>query len=300
VGTVRDWVQIEAFCNGFGRERPEMALTILRFASIIGPTADTPLIRYLKDRWAPSLVGFDPLMQFIHEDDVVEALVHAVVNDVPGAFNVAAEDVLPLNKVRGLAGKRRRVVLHPLAYWSRQLPGRRSLGMRRHLPLDPDYLRYSWIADLTKMRDELGFAPRYLAEEALLEFAEQRRLRQHLPKSAVLAQSEERLRAIIAHRERGREWRASDESLDQQGEGLAQQETGGLAQQETGSAPDDRVPSETSVVSEGGDETGGAAGDGLAGDFDPPESEHGPQGWELAQKVDEAAGSTVEQGGEDE
>jgi hypothetical protein len=59
------------------------------------------------------------------------------------------------------------------------------------------------------MREELGFEPRYLAEDALLELAEQKRLRQFLPQSAVLAQSEDRLRAIIDHRQRGREWRST-------------------------------------------------------------------------------------------
>jgi UDP-glucose 4-epimerase len=205
-GYVRDLVQIEAFCNGFCRRVPEMAITTLRFANIIGPTADTPMNRFLKDSWAPGLLGFDPLLQFIHEDDVVEALVHALIHDVQGPFNVAAEDVLPLNKARALASKPRRSVLHPFAYWALGVPGRRS-GFRRHLPLDPDYLRYSCIADLTRMREELGFEPRYLAEDALLELAEQKRLRQYLPQSAVLAQSEERLRAIIEHRQRGREWR---------------------------------------------------------------------------------------------
>jgi len=263
IGTVRDLLQIEAFCNGFSRERPEMALTILRFASIIGPTADTPLVRYLKDRWAPSLAGFDPLMQIIHEDDVVEALVHALVSDAAGPFNVAARDALPLNKVRGLVGKPRRAVLHPFAYWSRGLPGHRNLGLGRHLPLDPDYLRYPWIADLTKMRDELDFAPRYTAEEALLEFAEQRRQRQYLPRSVVLAQSEERLQAIIEHRQRGRKWREvqSVEVVEDAPEVVRD--------------PDDGTRLET------GDLSAGPAGD-------------------LAQQEAEATGSEVEQGGEDE
>jgi UDP-glucose 4-epimerase len=154
-------------------------------------------------------MGFDPLMQLIHEDDVVEALVHAVVSDVKGAFNVAAEDVLPLNKIQGLANKSRWAIPHPLAYWARGIPGARLLGLDRQLPLDPDYLRYSLVADLTRMRNELGFVPRYSAEEALLEFAEQRRLSQYMPQATALAQSEERLLAIIEHRQQGREWRAA-------------------------------------------------------------------------------------------
>jgi UDP-glucose 4-epimerase len=207
-GYVRDLLQMEAFCSGFCRRVPEMAMLTLRFANIVGPTADTPMNRFLKDPWAPGLLGFDPLMQLIHEDDVVEALVHALLHDVQGPFNVAAEGVLPLNKVRGLANKPFRSVLHPFAYWGLGMPGHR-LGIRRRMPLDPDYLRYPCVADLTRMREKLGFEPRYLAEEALLELAEQKRLRQYLPQSTVLAQSEERLRAIIEHRRRGREWRAA-------------------------------------------------------------------------------------------
>ena len=46
-------------------------------------------------------------MQLIHEDDAVEALVHAVRHDAPGVFNVAAEEALPLSKIRGLVGNRR-------------------------------------------------------------------------------------------------------------------------------------------------------------------------------------------------
>ena len=248
VGTIRDMVQIEAFCNGFCRQRAEMAVTVLRFSSIVGPAAVTPMNRYLEDGWAPSLVGFDPLMQLIHEDDVVEALVHAVVNDVPGPFNVAAEDALPLNKVRGLAGKRRRAVLHPFAYWGLGLPGRRSLGIGRHLPLDPDYLRYPWVADLTKMRDELDFSPRYTAEEVLLEFAEQKRMRQHLPQSAVLAQSEERLRAIIKQRERGREWREA------QADAVAEAAPDGGARPETGAPSDISETGASSNVEQGGED----------------------------------------------
>ncbi len=203
-GYTRDMVEIAAFCNGFCRRVPEMTLTVLRFASIIGPAADTPMTRFLREPWAPSLFGFDPMMQLIHEDDVVEALAHAVLNNVPGMFNVAAVDALPLSKIRGLAGKALLPVFHPFAYWGLGLLGGRGLQLSRCLPMEPDYLRFPWVGDLTKMGEELGFEPRYTAEESLAEFAERNRLRRYLPESAILAQSEKRLRDIMEQRGRAR------------------------------------------------------------------------------------------------
>lgn len=201
-GAIRDLVEIEAFCNGFRRQVPEMVLTVLRFPSVIGPQADTPLTRFLREPWTPVLLGFDPMMQVIHARDVVEALVHAVLNDVPGVFNVGAEGVLPQSRLMGLAGKFAIPVFHLFAYWGTSLLGSSGLHPNRHLPIDLDYMRYPWVADLTKMREELGFTPRYTAEEALREFAGQQRLRKYIPESAALAYDEERLRDTLERRRR--------------------------------------------------------------------------------------------------
>lgn len=218
-GYVRDMVEIEAFCRGFCRQVPDTVVTILRFASIIGPTADTPMTRFLREPGAPSLLGFDPMMQLIHEDDVVEALLHAVRHDVPGVFNVAARDLLPLGKIRGMAGKAPLIVFHPLAYWGMNLLGNRRSQLGRFLPMDPDYLRYPWVADLTRMGNDLGFEPRHTAEEALHEFAERQQLRRHLSESAMVARSEDRLRQVIVQRHQAREQQATDGVSAEEGGG---------------------------------------------------------------------------------
>ncbi|MGD2207440.1 MAG: SDR family oxidoreductase [Anaerolineae bacterium] len=206
-GYTRDMVEIEAFCEGFRRQTPEMSQTILRFASIIGPTVNTPMTRFLSKPWAPTLWGFDPRMQLIHEDDVVEALVHAVLHETPGVFNVAAEDVLPLNRIRGVAGKTPLPILHPFAYLGAALLRSTGLRLTRYVPIELDYIRYPWVGDLTKMREELGFQPRYTAEEALREFS----ARNRLPRSARPARGEDRLRDVIERRHRAREQRRGGE-----------------------------------------------------------------------------------------
>lgn len=208
-GYTRDLVEIEAFCNGFFRQVPEMTLTILRFANIIGPNAETPLTHFLQQPLSPVLLGFDPMMQLIHEDDVVDAVVHAVVNDIPGVFNVAAEGIMPLSKLMALAGKPAIPIFHLFLYWGNDLIGGAHLS--HLLPFELDYLRYPWVGDLERMRLEFGFAPHYTPEEALREFAGKQRLQRYQPESKALAYDEERLRDTIERRRRAREREAGSQ-----------------------------------------------------------------------------------------
>ncbi|MGB8646197.1 MAG: NAD-dependent epimerase/dehydratase family protein [Anaerolineae bacterium] len=205
-GYIRDLIEMEAFCNGFRGQVPDMIITTLRFAHIVGPHVDTPMARFLREEEAFVLLGFDPLMQVIHVDDVVRALVHLMNCDAPGAFNIAAEGAMPLWKLMGLAGKLAAPVFHPLAYTSVSLLG------PRYAPIDLDYLRYVCIGDTDKMRTMLQFVPQYTAVEALREFASQQRLRQYLPESVMRASEEERLRDTVERRRRAREQAAAEAS----------------------------------------------------------------------------------------
>ena len=202
-GTIRDLIEIENFCRTFHGQSPQVKLTILRFAPILGPTVESPLARFLRDDTAPMLLGFDPVTQLIHEDDVTHALAHATIYDVPGTYNVAAPGAMPLFKLTGLAGKFPVPVFHPIAYL-----GESFLGSQ-FTPIDFDYLRYPCVGDLRRMREELEFEPRYSAEEAVREFA---LLRKEPPVARELSPQEadeERLRAIIERRKRLREQMAA-------------------------------------------------------------------------------------------
>jgi UDP-glucose 4-epimerase len=208
-GTIRDLVEIERFCRNFRHQAPELVLTILRFPGIVGPTADTAMTCFLKSGRTPTMLGFDPMMQIIHQDDVVEALLHATLNDAAGAFNVAATDVLPLSKIRGLAGKPSFAILHLFAYWG---VGRwRTVDQRlqHYLPMEPDYLRFPWVGDLRRMRKKLGFEPHYTAEETLREFAEQFRGDRLLVGPVSMAHEEERLSGVIEERRQARQQQAA-------------------------------------------------------------------------------------------
>ena len=202
-GTLRDLVEVESFASAFRGQQPGVKLTILRFAHIIGPTVQTPLTRFLRDDAAPLLMGFDPVVQIIHEADVTNAIAHAAIYNVPGTYNVAASGAMPLYKLTGLAGKLPLPVLHPIAYLGESFLGPQFAAM------DFDYFRYPCVGDLQRMRNELEFQPAYTAEAAVREFATLRKEITVVPGLTPQEAEEERLRAIIERRKRIREQAAA-------------------------------------------------------------------------------------------
>ena len=204
-GSVRDLIEIESFCNGFRGQYPNKKLTILRFANIVGPTAESPLTKFLQEPLSPSLLGFDPMMQLVHEEDVISSIVHAVQNEVPGVFNIAAADLLPLSKVTGLAGKIRFPVFHLFAYWGYSMVGGSGLRLSKRVPIELDYIRYRWVGDLQQMHDILQFEPAFTAEDALREFSEHHRVKKYVPEAISRTYDVDRLKSIIERRRQNRD-----------------------------------------------------------------------------------------------
>lgn len=216
-GSIRNLVEIEAFINGFRRQVPEMIITILRFANIVGLTVDSSMTRLLNLTPPFVLFGFDPLMQIIHENDVVDALSFAALNDKPGAYNIAAEGILPLGKILGLAGKLPLPIVHWVAYWGTNFTKTTGVKSQQHFPIEPDYIRYPWVADLARMRDEMGFQPSYTAEETLREFAGHLRLKKYKSDDLDMEFDEERLRDTLDRRRRRRELKVRSAGEEQPG-----------------------------------------------------------------------------------
>jgi UDP-glucose 4-epimerase len=112
-GIERDIVEAEASLNEYAERHPDTAVTVLRFANVLGPDVETSHIKLFSLPVVPMILGFDPRYQFVHEDDVVHALEHAVKHRVPGTYNVAGDGVLALSEVAGLLGKPYAPVLSP-------------------------------------------------------------------------------------------------------------------------------------------------------------------------------------------
>src|SRR5215217_9255823 len=101
----RDIVEATSAVADFAEKHPDTSVTLLRFANVLGPDVRTSHIRLLSLPFVPMILGFDPRYQFVHEDDVVHALEHAVKGTRPGMFNVAGDGVLALSEIAGLLGK---------------------------------------------------------------------------------------------------------------------------------------------------------------------------------------------------
>lgn len=172
---LRDKIEAEQVVARFAKQSPGTVVTVLRLAPILGPTVDNYLTHYLGRRLVPTLMGFDPLMQFTHEVDALAAFKLAVMRDAPGVFNIASEGVLPLSTVIKLAGRIGLPIAHPVAYpmaralWAAQLSEAPWMFL--------DYLRWVCVADTELATRELRWRPAFTTREAVLDHAGAQSLR---------------------------------------------------------------------------------------------------------------------------
>jgi UDP-glucose 4-epimerase len=103
----RSLLEVEAFVRDFADDNPHIGVTLLRFANVLGDDIDTPFAAALRRPVVPEIFGFDPRVQWVHEDDVVGGLMYATINDIPGVYNVAGDGNLPWSEVCAIVGKRR-------------------------------------------------------------------------------------------------------------------------------------------------------------------------------------------------
>ena len=101
----RDVVEAERAVLEFAARNRACTVTVLRIASGIGAELRGAHMTLLGLPVVPSMLGFDPRQQFIHEEDIVGVLGHGVRHDAPGTFNAAGDGVLPLSEVCSLLGK---------------------------------------------------------------------------------------------------------------------------------------------------------------------------------------------------
>jgi UDP-glucose 4-epimerase len=169
----RDIVEAEASLSDFAAKNPATTVTILRFANVLGPDVRTSHIDLFSLPAVPMILGFDPRYQFVHEDDVVHALEHAVKADLPGAYNVAGDGVLALSEVAGLLGKPYAPVLPP---WGTGLATAILRRVGINVPAEAlNQLRFGRGVDNRRYK-AAGFRYGYTSREAVLKLGEHLRL----------------------------------------------------------------------------------------------------------------------------
>ncbi len=174
-GYAKDAVEVEGYVRGFGRRRPDVDITTLRFTSLVGPRIDTVLTHYFSSPFVPTVFGYDARLQMLHPEDALAVLERATLEDRPGVFNVGGDGVLMLSQAIRRAG---RVAVPVPASMVSPLSGFfRSTSLADFSPEQMRFLNFGRVVDTTRLREEFGFVPRWTTRQAFDDFVHGRDLR---------------------------------------------------------------------------------------------------------------------------
>jgi UDP-glucose 4-epimerase len=165
----RDISELEEYFENFARRHPRLVCCMLRYQPEIGAELETPLVRYLTLPVVPVQLGFDPRLQLLHAEDATGALEAAVRNPARGAVNVAPGGSISLSRLLRLARRPALPIPAPLFGPAMERLGRR-IGAG---PLYGDsvrLLRYGRGVDNRRLREEVGYEPRFDAADAARDF----------------------------------------------------------------------------------------------------------------------------------
>jgi UDP-glucose 4-epimerase len=182
-GYAKDSVEVEGYVRGFARRRPDVSVAVLRFTDVIGPGADSLLLRYLRLPVVPTVLGFDPRVQLLHADDALAVLRLATKSGRPGTVNVGGGGVLLLSQMVRRAGRVPVPVPAPVVYVAGGLV--RRAGLLDFSREQLSFLEFGRVVDTTRLRTEFGYTPRYDTVAAFDDVVRDRRLGMRVPPAAV-------------------------------------------------------------------------------------------------------------------
>ncbi|MFL6062078.1 MAG: NAD-dependent epimerase/dehydratase family protein [Marmoricola sp.] len=169
LGFVKDINEVEGYVRGFARRRPDVRVTTLRTAPALGPGLTTPTAGYFRLPVIPTVLGFDPRMQFLNDTDLLDAIEHATLSDVRGTFNIAGDGVMMLSQaIRRLGRPALPLPAFAVGAFGSAMRQARVADFSRE---QVAFLAYGRGMDTSRMRDVLGYHPSRTTEQAFGEFA---------------------------------------------------------------------------------------------------------------------------------
>jgi UDP-glucose 4-epimerase len=166
----RDISELEDYIFNFARRHPPVTCCVLRYQPDIGPLVSTPLARYLTLPVVPTQLGYDPRLQLLHAEDAIGALETAATQPVRGPVNVAPSGAISLSRALRLARRPTLPLPHPLFEPALARLGR-MLGVGALYGDAVRFLRYGRGVDNRRLREDLGYEPRFDAEGTVRDFA---------------------------------------------------------------------------------------------------------------------------------
>lgn len=160
-----DLVAADLYAGSALWRHPELDTCVLRCCYTLGPSQHGTLATFLQGKRVPTVLGYDPLFQFIHEDDAAAAICLALEKGCRGVFNLAGPRALPLSLIIRQTGGRVIPVPEPLF--------RLAIG-RFGLPRLPagavSHLKYPVVIDDSAFRAATGFLHHYDEDVTLQAF----------------------------------------------------------------------------------------------------------------------------------
>jgi UDP-glucose 4-epimerase len=160
----RDKTESDRICQLWAAKYPERTMTIVRPCIVFGPNVNNYLVRlWTKQPFAADPGTLDNDIQFVHEDDVVEAITALLLGRYGGAFNVAGDGVMTSRECAEMIGspiRRMRVRAYrglARAMW--------NLRLSEAPPGSVDFALYPWIVSNDKLKRETGWSPRHTTRE---------------------------------------------------------------------------------------------------------------------------------------
>lgn len=163
-------VELENLSAIYLWKHPELHMTLLRPCNVIGPGVNNTMSRILARRYAPWLIGFSPIMQFLHVEDLADAINVAFRKNKSGIYNVAPEDWVAYDVALERCGCRKLAIPSVPG----DLPKRISswLGWKSFPLYLVNYFKFPVVIDGSLFRKTFGFTPRYSLEEMFTHYRE--------------------------------------------------------------------------------------------------------------------------------
>jgi len=159
--------EVERLLGEWSEEHPAVTVTTLRSAPVLGAGAERLPSRLLLGRPPLRVRGATPPVQVVHVDDLVDALLLAVADDLPGTYNVAADGWLGADDARALL-PRSLLPPMPAELLERTLARAWGSGLGDVPPSVVPYLVHPWVVANDRLR-AAGWQPRHSNEDAIVE-----------------------------------------------------------------------------------------------------------------------------------
>ncbi len=161
---IADAIQLDNQAVAWMYQHQEVKVVVLRPTNVVGPNIQNAMSSFLRSKRIPVILGFDPMVQFIHETDLVSAILTALETEDLGVFNVAGLGTIPWTRAIDVVGRKTLPVPTTIAINYLRMAGLVSESLP---PYMVNFLKYPCVIGDDAFRRTFGWAPQISQEEAL-------------------------------------------------------------------------------------------------------------------------------------